>query len=305
MTTYWLTFKPLGPSAPRGWPIEQLRDLIRRFEDNPDSATEWWRIVSSRSARIGDKIYLFKQGDDPRGIFGTGTIIAGPELRHEPSDLSGAQPRVLVRFTRLVDPTTNYLLRLDELEDIVPNHLIRAQASGNSVPEDVHIELERRLGNPPATPSLDDSAADDSAFDPDSAEDLRQRALRAIRIRRGQAGFRASLLKAYKSRCAITGCAVPDVLEAAHITPYLGPLTNHISNGLLLRADLHTLFDCNLITIHPGTRRVIISQDLGKSAYAKLAERPLRATIDPADSPSRKALQKKFSEFEAQQRLLR
>lgn len=34
------------------------------------------------------------------------------------------------------------------------------------------------------------------------------------------------------------------VLEAAHVTPYLGPETNDITNGLLLRADLHTLLDC-------------------------------------------------------------
>ena len=59
--------------------------------------------------------------------------------------------------------------------------------------------------------------------------------------------FRDALIGAYAGRCAITGCSVLDILEAAHITPYLGPDTNHVTNGLLLRADLHTLFDTCLL----------------------------------------------------------
>ncbi|HEX6784992.1 MAG TPA: HNH endonuclease signature motif containing protein, partial [Sphingomicrobium sp.] len=76
-------------------------------------------------------------------------------------------------------------------------------------------------------------------------------------------------------RCAITGCAVVDVLEAAHVTPYLGSLTNHVSNGLLLRTDLHTLFDCGLLVIEPKTRTVVIAEALKTSSYAKLVLIPL------------------------------
>ena len=76
MSAYWLTFKPLGRTAPAGWPIENLRDLVTRFEADPSGTTEWWRIAAHQSARVGDRVYLFKQGDDPRGIFGVGTIVA-------------------------------------------------------------------------------------------------------------------------------------------------------------------------------------------------------------------------------------
>jgi hypothetical protein len=48
--------------------------------------------------------------------------------------------------------------------------------------------------------------------------------MRAICVRRGRPAFRAALLAAYGGRCAITDCDVEDVLEAAHISPYSGPV---------------------------------------------------------------------------------
>ena len=50
--------------------------------------------------------------------------------------------------------------------------------------------------------------------------------------------FRDKLLPTYGKRCAFTGCDVVNVFEAARIIPYLGQDTNHVTNGLLLRADL-------------------------------------------------------------------
>ena len=110
---------------------------------------------------------------------------------------------------------------------------------------------------------------------------------RAIRLRRGQPAFRAALFEAYGRRCVITECAVEDVPEAAHITPYLGSLTNHVSNGLLLWTDLHTLFDCGLLAIEPTTRTIVIANSLKASTYAKIAGKKLRPPKDAASGPSR------------------
>lgn len=55
-------------------------------------------------------------------------------------------------------------------------------------------------------------------------------------------------MKAYDDRCAITGVSAP-VLDAAHIRPYQGRHSNRPSNGMLLRTDLHTLFDRHLLTV--------------------------------------------------------
>ncbi len=89
----------------------------------------------------------------------------------------------------------------------------------------------------------------DGAFDPSNSEDAREKTLRAIAIRRGQPEFRRKLLKRFNGKCVISGCAVEEVLEAAHIVPYNGEQTNHLLNGLLLRADIHTLFDKDLIEV--------------------------------------------------------
>jgi ribosomal protein S18 acetylase RimI-like enzyme len=303
MPGYWLTFKQRGPSAPKGWPIENLRDLVRRFEVNPPSASEWWRIASSKAAQVGDRVYLFKQGGDPRGVFGVGRIIEGPEVRDSPNDLEGAQPRALVAFDALVDPTKDFLLALEELEDVVPRTTINAQASGTGLTDKVADELDRRLAHRlNVRPAVDPMSADDGSFDPDSVTDERKRMNRAIRIRRGQPAFRNELLAAYGGRCAVTGCGVIDVLEAAHITPHLGKLTNHVSNGLLLRADIHTLLDCSMLAIHPETRRIVIGRELMESSYAKLADKRLRPTVAENQGPSRKCLEGRFTEFLTQRK---
>lgn len=170
----------------------------------------------------------------------------------------------------------------------MPQSLIRAQSSGTRVSDDVAAELERRLAPVllAGTPALNSNEADNPAYDPASAADERERAKRAICIRRGQPAFRAALLAAYGGRCAVTGCDVEAVLEAAHISPYSGPSSDHVCNGLLLRADIHTLFDSGLLAFDPETRRVVLADRLRRSDYAHLASQALREPSNPAHRPS-------------------
>ena len=64
-----------------------------------------------------------------------------------------------------------------------------------------------------------------------------------VRPRLGQGTFRVIVTDAYERRCAITGERTLPVLEAAHIKPYSSGGPHEPGNGLLLRSDLHTLFD--------------------------------------------------------------
>jgi hypothetical protein len=109
----------------------------------------------------------------------------------------------------------------------------------------------------------------------DNEQDARTWALQAVAQRRGQAIFRSRLLEAYGSRCAISGYGAIEVLEAAHILPYRGEHTNRLDNGLLLRADLHTLFDCGLLWIGPDSA-VVLAPALLDTEYAEFHGRPLR-----------------------------
>lgn len=81
--------------------------------------------------------------------------------------------------------------------------------------------------------------------------------------RRGQPEFRLLLLDVYSTTCAISGCHDAQALEAAHIIPHAENEDYSVSNGILLRADLHRLFDQHLISIDPRSGTIAVSSKLG------------------------------------------
>jgi hypothetical protein len=93
-------------------------------------------------------------------------------------------------------------------------------------------------------------------------EKARERRETSVKQRLGQDEFRKALLTIYDRRCAITGCKVEMVLQAAHIYTSRGKDLNTPSNGILLRADVHNLFDRNLLSIEPK----------GKGFHVRLAD---------------------------------
>jgi hypothetical protein len=142
-----------------------------------------------------------------------------------------------------------------------------------------------------------DSDAASVSDTPISDEDARKRTLRQIAARQGQSGFRTKLIIAYDGRCAVTGCDVPYVLEAAHLHPYRGPHTNVVTNGLLLRADIHTLLDYKLWAPDPSTRAITTSKSLNNTPYGELSGQLISEPISPASRPSDSALDRVWREF--------
>lgn len=86
--------------------------------------------------------------------------------------------------------------------------------------------------------------------------------------RDGQAEFRNTVIAAYGA-CAVTGCTEEAVLQAAHIIPYVDRRSNIISNGLCLRADLHILYDRNLMLIS-GEGLIAIANTVLEPEYRRL-----------------------------------
>jgi hypothetical protein len=125
-------------------------------------------------------------------------------------------------------------------------------------------------------------------FNPKDISDGRKRIIASIIRRLGQRTFRRKLFSAYDGQCAITKCRTQWVLEAAHIVPYRGLKTNAVSNGLLLRADVHTLFDLALVAIEPTKVVVKVSKLLEGSIYEKLDGRspvlPAKTTLHPSQA---------------------
>jgi len=94
-----------------------------------------------------------------------------------------------------------------------------------------------------------------------------------IRPRLGQATFRIVVTDAYARRCAITGERTLPALEAAHIRPYADGGSHDPNNGLLLRRDIHALFDSGYVTVTPKltfevSRRIKEEFENGRHYYA-------------------------------------
>ena len=83
-----------------------------------------------------------------------------------------------------------------------------------------------------------------------------------VRPRLGQAGFRVAVTETYRRQCAVTGERVLPVLDAAHILPVSEGGVHRVDNGLLLRKDIHRLFDLGYVTVTPGRHAFRVSSRL-------------------------------------------
>jgi putative restriction endonuclease len=75
--------------------------------------------------------------------------------------------------------------------------------------------------------------------------------------RLAQQAFKAVVLDAYHGHCAVTGTKIRPVLQAAHIRPVTEGGENRLDNGLLLRSDVHTMFDRGYLAIDPSHRLLV------------------------------------------------
>lgn len=119
--------------------------------------------------------------------------------------------------------------------------------------------------------------------------DERVRAHASVVRRERQQSFRDEMLRLY-GVCAMTEYDAPDALQAAHIVSYRGPSSNRPDNGLLLRADVHILFDRHLLSVDPDRYAVRISRTLSGTKYVSLEARELHLPIQRELWPSREWL---------------
>lgn len=118
------------------------------------------------------------------------------------------------------------------------------QAIGRQLWDDVVQRLEAAPVRGPVQPQIASGYADPAL----------------IRHRIGQGIFRVAVTEAYRRRCAITREKALPALEAAHIRPFSEDPQHYVSNGLLLRSDVHRLFDAGYITVTPEYRVVASSR---------------------------------------------
>ena len=152
----------------------------------------------------------------------------------------------------------------------------------------LQITQPDRLTDAPRTPEIETASVEVTPTD--------ERLLQAIWTRRGQADFRAKLLLAYGGRCAITDCGAEEALEAAHVFPFAEDRNYELSNGILMRADMHTLFDLFLLSIEPKTTAVWLAPGL-LPHYGELHSRIVKFPKDPSLRPDAARLEHHFEQW--------
>jgi putative restriction endonuclease len=112
--------------------------------------------------------------------------------------------------------------------------------------------------------------------------------------RLGQGAFRISVTDAYGRACAVTGGRVLPALDAAHIRPYALGGAHEVSNGLLLRRDIHSVFDAGYVTIDEQLKFVVsdrVKTDFNNgNEYRRLHGTAVNVPGKPQFKPDRVAL---------------
>jgi putative restriction endonuclease len=116
-----------------------------------------------------------------------------------------------------------------------------------------------------------------------------------IKPRLGQGAFRVSVTGVYGRRCAVTGERTLPILDAAHIRPYSDGGPHDVTNGLLLRTDVHRLFDLGYVTVNAEGRfevgrRLCEDFDNGRHYYA-MHGKVVSLPEDVSQQPARDALE--------------
>jgi hypothetical protein len=135
-TNYLFTWKP------GHWPYSELKRLVATFKSGRN-AIEPWRCQAHRKIRIGDKAYMVKLGDAPRGIFGIGTVSGEPYKNPEASEGENAW-LVPITFDLLVDPTKSLLMPESNLMKLdAPKHRWHPQGSGITLEANAARAIDR------------------------------------------------------------------------------------------------------------------------------------------------------------------
>jgi putative restriction endonuclease len=222
-------FRALSPGDPFFFKLRAPQKAIAGFGffERYESLPAWvaWDLFGDKNGaadfdRMLERILKLRDGDSSRtGDFRIGCIMITAPVFFEPDDWV-EPPRDWARTG--IQQGKSYDLTTGEGERFMRDCLQRAQRGTRAWNVDVAGEDDSRYGEPAL-----------------------------VRPRLGQGTFSLAVRDAYSSACAVTGEHSSPALEAAHIVPYRDGGPHRIDNGLLLRSDVHRLFDRGYVTVTP------------------------------------------------------
>ena len=289
---------PMYPRTVRRWfELTGKRGETQRMQD----IDKLWRAFE-----VGIQFADSDGGTNPREFVEAFDEAANvPQVGHRlPSGLYWSRPNFFPTLERHSKDYLRQVLRmpipkskkvLGEQYLSIRNDLLERVDSGtapfSSFQELSHRALRYKPGDADTRiTEIGQQLSDEGEFTPKNEPEARDKVDTSIAQRRGQPAFRHNLINAYGTCCAITGCDAVEALEAAHIRQYKEADLNDVRNGLLLRADIHTLFDRHLIGIDHVSGKVWIAELLKGTQYAELEDTKARSPKNIKDKPDPDAL---------------
>jgi hypothetical protein len=255
---------------------------IEDFEES--YATEWeYHLLSPRTS-LRLELISIKTGHDFDRADSMRCLLAYEECRRKGLSLEKSDPviKAALETGRLMTSISFKLANFRALDPRVEAKGFDGVASVDRLVWDHYYQVERkdidisRLRDDlarhefsdPLTFVVEDKAEPTGEYQPIQDEDKLQAYAR--RVRRGQSRFRKALHTLYGSRCAFTSTDEQSVLEACHIISHAKTGDNSLDNGLLLRSDIHVLFDEHLMTLANDGKRILVHKEVTAPEYARL-----------------------------------
>ena len=256
---------------------------IEDFEES--YATEWeYHLLSPRTS-LRLELISIKTGHDFDRADSMRCLLAYEECRRKGLSLEKSDPiiKAALETGRLMTSISFKLANFRALDPRVEAKGFDGVASVDRLVWDNYYQAEhkeidvsrlrddlaRHEFSDPLTFVVEDKAEPISDYQPIQDEDKRQAYAR--RVRKGQSRFRKALHTLYGSRCAFTGTDEVTVLEACHIISHAKTGDNSLDNGLLLRSDIHVLFDEHLMTLANDGQRILVHKDVTAPEYKRLS----------------------------------
>jgi hypothetical protein len=256
---------------------------IEDFEES--YAKEWeYHLLSPRTS-LRLELISIKTGHDFDRADSTRCLLAYEECRRKGLSLEKGDPviKAALETGRLMTSISFKLANFRALDPrveakgfdgvasvdrLVWDHYYQADRKEIDISR-LRDDLARHEFSDPLTFVVEDQAEPAGSYEPIQDEDKRQAYAR--RVRKGQSRFRKALHTLYGSRCAFTGTDEETVLEACHIISHAKTGDNSLDNGLLLRSDIHVLFDEHLMTLANDGQRVLVHKEVSAPEYTRLA----------------------------------
>lgn len=228
-------------------------------------------IPNSRQIKVGDNIVFCltkHSSDDSKRILGYGSIkLLEPKPALEKDEYK--RPRLAAHLGnyRKFTPALSF-------EDIGGD----PRSNGTNSINKIQFDFQRFSSTKIKAPVNDDFI---------------EKQYYARTVRKGQPQLRERLLEVYNNCCTVSGHGPINVLEACHIIPHSISGNNQLDNAILLRSDLHCLFDDGLLKINPKTYKIELTESLSESPYYIFHGKELRKRLD-GTFPSIKNLSKRY-----------